>query len=101
MPIVEILSADMARVKSRAPASFERQVNDVEKRLNMLFDHLNNQDLLKPDTVQEILQISQCVRSRDMAQAEELLMQTMKLKLETEGGNWMVSAHQYNIHDSF
>ena len=92
MPIVEILSADMARVKSRAPASFERQVNDVEKRLNILFDHLNNQDLLKPDTVQELLQISQCVQSRDMAQAEELLMQTMKLKLETEGGNWMVSA---------
>lgn len=82
----------MARVKSKAPATFERQVNDAEKRINLLFDHLNNQDLLKPDTVQELLQISQCVRSRDMAQAEQLLQQMITSKLETEGGNWMVSA---------
>ena len=81
----------MARVRSRAPASFERQVNDTEKRLGLLFDHLNNNDLLRPDTVQEMIEISNAVQARDMVRAEELLTQLMKAKLESEGGQWMVS----------
>lgn len=81
----------MARVKSRAPASFALQVNDAEKRLNILFDHLNNENLLKPDTVQEMVEISRCVQARDMERAGALLTELMKTKLESEGGNWMVS----------
>lgn len=89
-PIYEILSADMARVKSRAPASFAAQVNDTEKRLNILFDHLNNETLLKPDTVSEMLEISNAVQARDFDGAGSVLTSVMKTKLESEGGNWMV-----------
>lgn len=81
----------MARVKSRAPASFAAQVNDTEKRLNILFDHLNNENLLKPDTVQEVLEIAQCVQSRDLERAAQLITELMRVKLESEGANWMVS----------
>ncbi|GAB7350235.1 hypothetical protein MBLNU459_g0888t1 [Dothideomycetes sp. NU459] len=89
-PIYEILSADMARVKSRAPASFAAQVNDTEKRLNILFDNLNNETLLKSDTVQEMVELSQCVQSRDLDRAAAILTEIMKTKQETEGGPWMV-----------
>ncbi|KAL1305195.1 hypothetical protein AAFC00_002115 [Neodothiora populina] len=89
-PIYDILSADMARVKSRAPASFTAQVNDTERRLSILFDHLNNENLLKPDTIQEMLEISQCVQSRDLDRAVVILTDMMKTKLESEGANWMV-----------
>ena len=58
----------------------------------MLFDHLNNGDLLQSDTVQELVEITQCVQARDMVRAGELLTALMKIKLESEGGNWMVSA---------
>lgn len=81
----------MARVKSRAPASFAPQVNDTEKRLNILFDHLNNENLLKPDTVQEMLVIAQAVQARDLDRAGAVLTEMMKVKLESEGANWMVS----------
>lgn len=90
MPIYEILSSDMARVKAKAPPSFEKPVNDTVRRLDLLFDHLNNGDLLQPDTVQEMVEIARRVQSRDMTGAEELLVQLQKAKQESEGGNWMV-----------
>jgi protein transport protein SEC31 len=90
MPVYEIMSADMARVKSRAPASFAAQVNDVEKRLNILFDHLNNETLVKPDTVATLVEISQALQSRDFDRAGSILTDMMKAKLESEGAHWMV-----------
>lgn len=80
----------MARVKARAPASFTAQVNDTEKRLNILFDHLNNETLLKADTISEMLEISNAVQARDFDGASAVLTEVMKSKLEAEGGNWMV-----------
>lgn len=80
----------MKRVKSKAPASFAAQVNDTEKRLAILFDCLNNETLLKTDTLQEMLELSQCVQSRDLDRAAQLITELMKVKLESEGGNWMV-----------
>lgn len=80
----------MARVKAKAPASFARQVNDTEKRISFLFDHLNNGEVLKEDTIQSMVEISQCVQARDMGKAEELLTELMRNKLESEGGNWML-----------
>ncbi|KAH0340088.1 WD40 repeat-like protein, partial [Aureobasidium melanogenum] len=90
MPVFEIMSADMARVKSRAPASFAAQVNDVEKRLNILFDHLNNETLVKPDTVAMLAEIAQALQSRDFDRAGSILTDMMKAKLESEGAHWMV-----------
>jgi len=85
----------MARVKSRAPASFAAQVNDTEKRLNILFDHLNNETLIQPDTIEQLVQLSQAVQSRDLDQAAAVSTEMMKTKLESEGGNWMVSSSFY------
>jgi protein transport protein SEC31 len=90
MPVYEILSADMARVKSRAPTSFTTQVNDVEKRLNILFDHLNNETLVKPDTIAMLADIANALQARDFDRAGAILTEMMKLKLESEGAHWMV-----------
>lgn len=80
----------MARVKSRAPASFAAQVNDVEKRLNILFDHLNNETLIKSDTIAMLADIAQALQARDFERATQVLTEMMKAKLESEGANWMV-----------
>ncbi|CAD0093108.1 unnamed protein product [Aureobasidium mustum] len=90
MPVYEIMSADMARVKSRAPASFSKEVNDAEKRLNILFDHLNNETLVKPDTVAMLVEIAQALQSRDFDRAGSVLTDMLKAKLESEGAHWMV-----------
>ena len=89
-PIFEILSSDMARVKARAPQNFMPQVLDTEKRLNILFDHLNNEDLLKPDTVQEMVELSQHIQNRSFDDAQTVFTDLMKNKND-EGSNWMVS----------
>ena len=88
-PIYEILNEDMQRVKSKAPVSFKPHVNDAEKRLNILFDHLNNEDLLKPETVQDMVQLAQALRLRDYAQAHTIHIEIMMNKTN-ECGNWMV-----------
>lgn len=89
-PIVAILAPEVTRIKSMAPQAFAPQVQDMEKRINILFDHLNNEDLLSEETVNTMVEISRCVESRDWERAQSLFQQMQESKKE-EGGNWMVS----------
>ena len=82
----------MQRVKSRAPSSFKAQVNDTEKRLNILFDHLNNEDLLKADTIASMVVLAQAIQSKDFEQAQAIHVEIMTNKTD-ECGNWMVSQY--------
>ena len=98
MPVFEILSADMQRVKSRAPSSFKAQVDDAERRLNILFDHLNNEDLLKPNTVEDMANLARAIQARDYETARAVHVDIMTNRTD-ECGNWMVSSFknvQYN-----
>ena len=92
--IYEVLNEDMQRVKARAPASYKVQVNDTEKRLNILFDHLNNQSLLKPNTIEDMVQLAQALRSRNYDQAQAIHIDILTNRNE-ECGNWMVSSPNY------
>ncbi|RAL17804.1 putative protein transport protein (SEC31) [Aspergillus homomorphus CBS 101889] len=89
LPVYEILSADMQRVKSRAPSSFKAQVDDAERRLNLLFDHLNNEDLLKPNTVADMVQLAHAIQARDYETARSIHVNIMTNRTD-ECGNWMV-----------
>lgn len=89
MPIFEILSADMQRVSARAPSSFKAQVADAERRLNILFDHLNNEDLLKPSTVADMVELSRAIQARDYETAKAIHLDILTNRTE-ECGQWMV-----------
>lgn len=91
MPVYEILSADMQRVKARAPGSFKAQVDDAERRLNILFDHLNNEDLLRPNTVEDMANLARAIQNRDYETARTIHVDIMTNRTD-ECGNWMVSA---------
>ncbi|EGE02812.1 protein transporter SEC31 [Trichophyton equinum CBS 127.97] len=88
-PIFEILSADMQRVKARAPSSFKAQVNDTERRLNILFDHLNNEDLLKPATIDSMVELARAIQSREYEAAQAIHLDILTNRTD-ECGNWMV-----------
>ena len=88
--IYEILDSDMQRVKSRAPASFKAQVDNTEKKINSLFDHLNNEDLLQPDTVRSMAELAQAMQARDYETAQSIHVDIMTNKND-QCGNWMVS----------
>lgn len=88
--MVEIFSSDMQRVAARAPASFHAQVKDTQKRLNLLFDHLNNGELLKPDTIQRLCELAQALQAKQYDVAARMQVDIQREKTE-ECGNWMVS----------
>lgn len=80
----------MQRVASKAPASFAPQVKDTQKRLNLLFDHLNNEELVRPDTIGQLSELAEALQARDYDSAHRLQVDIQKEKTE-ECGNWMVS----------
>ena len=88
-PIYKIFNADFQRVKARAPGSFKVHVNDAEKRLNILFDHLNNEDLLKQDTIEDLVKLAQALQARDYDEAQAIHVDILTNKTD-ECGNWMV-----------
>ena len=79
----------MQRIKVRAPAPYKPQVMDTEKRLNILFDHLNNEDLLKPDTISEMNELAQALQARRYDEAQAIFTDILTNKTD-EGSNWMV-----------
>lgn len=81
----------MQRVASKAPASFAAQVKDTQKRLNILFDHLNNEELVKPDTIQRLSELAEALQGKDYDTASRLQVDIQREKTE-ECGNWMVSS---------
>lgn len=88
--LVELLSQDMQRVASKAPANFAPQVKDTQKRLNLLFDHLNNEELVKPDTIEQLSQLAEAIETKNYTLAHQIQVDVHENKTE-ECGNWMVS----------
>ncbi|KAI4163101.1 MAG: hypothetical protein LQ342_003228 [Letrouitia transgressa] len=87
-PIYELLSTDMQRVKSQAPPDFQKQVRDTEKRLNILFDHLNNGDLLTADTIASMADLAQALQVRNYEHAQAVHLDLMTNKTD-QCGQWM------------
>lgn len=88
--MVELLSQDMARVAAKAPATFAPQVKDTQKRLGLLFDHLNHGELVRPDTVEMLGKVAEAIAARDYEGASRGQMEIVREKTE-ECGQWMVS----------
>ncbi|KAL2185112.1 hypothetical protein L209DRAFT_756082 [Thermothelomyces heterothallicus CBS 203.75] len=87
--MVELLSQDMQRVASKAPAAFAPQVKDTQKRLNLLFDHLNNEELVRPDTIEQLTTIAEAITGKNYELASKLQTEILRDKME-ECGQWMV-----------
>lgn len=88
--LVDIFTSDMQRVATKAPASYAAQVKDTQKRLNILFDHLNNEELLKPDTVQRLGELAEALQAKNYEAAAKMQVDIQREKTD-ECGNWMVS----------
>ncbi|KAK3669577.1 protein transport protein S31 [Recurvomyces mirabilis] len=89
-PIYDILTPEVARIKSVAPQAFKPQVDDMDKRINILFDHLNNEDLLTQGTVEKMVGICEKAGSGEWEEAGGLLASLQQGLGEGEGGVWVV-----------
>ncbi|KAL1407031.1 protein transport protein S31 [Vanrija albida] len=64
-PVYDALSAELARVKQAdVPPHVKKIVGDTDRRLNILFDELNN-DAVGPETIAKLNQIVQAIGARD------------------------------------
>lgn len=79
----------MARVEARAPATYKAQVNDTRKRLDILYDHLNNEDLIQPDTIGLLVELSRAIEERNYTRASEIQMD-VQINRADECGQWVV-----------
>lgn len=89
--LVEILSQDIQRVAAKAPATFAPQVKDTQKRIGLLFDHLNNEELVQPATIDRLSELAQAIQARNYDLAHKIQVDIQKEKTG-ECGNWMVRA---------
>ncbi|KAM3458024.1 hypothetical protein MY3296_000674 [Beauveria thailandica] len=87
--LVEILTEDMQRVAAKAPATFAPQVKDTQKRLNLLFDHLNNEELVSPYSVSKLAELAEALKAKDHPTATKLQAELQRERVE-ECGQWMV-----------
>lgn len=87
--MTDILNQEMKRVAGLAPAQFANIVADTEKRLNLLFDHLKNDGLVKADTIAELTELAEALQAKNFAAAHNLQVKIQTTKTE-ECGNWMV-----------
>ncbi|KAL9085850.1 MAG: hypothetical protein Q9159_004456 [Coniocarpon cinnabarinum] len=86
-PIFDVIHPEMQRIKARAPANFKPQVDDTEKRLNILFDGLNNLTIPQ-EAVAKMRDLAGVMQSRDFERAQGLHGELLR---EVEGGgSWLV-----------
>ena len=70
-PIVQVLTAELGRLRQVAPPGQHKMVSDTEKRLNLLFDMLNC-GTLSDKSVDKVLEIVDAIKARDQQRALEL-----------------------------
>jgi protein transport protein SEC31 len=59
-------------VKPNVPERFSKHAEDMEKRLNFLYDHLNNDDLLSEEAISELKKVCSALEAKDYATATQL-----------------------------
>lgn len=60
------------KIKPAAPAKYEKHVIDMEKRLNILFNHLRKNDLLSPETVKNLKDVAASLESKQWTTASNI-----------------------------
>ena len=64
-------------------------MKDTIKRLNILFDHLNNEELLTPPTIELMADLARALGSKDYQAASDIQQDIHKNKGD-ECSQWMV-----------
>ena len=73
-------------VSNPAPRLLSNSMSLIrKKRLNILFDHLNNEDLLKNDTVASMTELAQAIQAKNFEQAQAIHVELMTNKTEECG----------------
>ncbi|KAI8395511.1 Trp-Asp (WD) repeats profile [Nakaseomyces glabratus] len=86
-PIRDFFSSELARVTPLTPKEYNKQLKDCDKRLKILFTHLEK-NLLSQPTVDKLLHIIELLKEKKYHEAMEVHKDIATNHAE-EGGNWL------------
>ncbi|SCU92685.1 LAMI_0E11584g1_1 [Lachancea mirantina] len=87
-PIVEFLQSELARVSPLIPREYSKQLKDCNKRLNILFGHLERQDLLTPPTIAKLQETINFMKEQKYEEAMQCHVE-IATNHSQEAGNWL------------
>ena len=87
LPIFNSLSSILDDIKPKIPERYAKHGVDMDKRINLLFDHLNNSDLLSDESIASLKEVCTALEARDFPTANALNIQIATNHSE-ETGNW-------------
>lgn len=77
----------LAHIKPAAPPKYAKHVADMEKRLNILFDHLKKNELLSQDSIGLLHQVADALTEKKFSEAAQLT-QKIQDRNPQEAGTW-------------
>ena len=87
-PIVDFFKEEINRVAPLIPSEYTKQLKDCNKRLKILFQHLENQDLVKPDTINKLNKLIAFMKEKKYSDAMDVHIDIATNNAQ-EGGNWL------------
>ncbi|CAG8591763.1 13128_t:CDS:10 [Ambispora gerdemannii] len=87
-PIYEIFSSELLRAQQKSPPNQKKVLDDTAKRLNALFDELNN-ELVPQPVIGSLLNLVQALQVRDYATVTRIHVELMTTKFD-ECQKWIV-----------
>jgi len=98
MPIYNVLTEQLVHLKETAPPQQKRMADDLERRINPLFDALNCETLSKP-VVEQLLVLVQAMAAHDRESALSIHVDLLTRGSQTDDiGLWMSGIKQMIIH---
>ncbi|CAG8812885.1 1528_t:CDS:2, partial [Racocetra persica] len=83
-PIFIILCNELLRARQNSPNTQKKLLDDTEKRLNILFDALNNEEV-SPNVIESLLTLVRDLESRNFPNAISIQVQLMTTKMDECG----------------
>lgn len=94
MPIYNVLTEQIAHLRQTVPPQQKRMVDDLERRINPLFDALNCETLSKP-VVNQLLVLIQAIAAHDRDSALGIHVDLLTRGSQTDDiGLWMSGIKQ-------
>jgi len=75
-------------IRGGPEGKFKKHLEDTDHRLAILFDHLNNEELLTPDTIQEMNELADFVQNKQFDEAMATCTDLITNKTD-QGTDWM------------
>ncbi|AAS52010.2 ADR090Wp [Eremothecium gossypii ATCC 10895] len=86
--IIEFFKEELARVTPLVPPEYNKQLKDCSKRLNILFTHIEKQDLLSAPTIEKLHTIVALLREHKYSDALAVHVDIATNHVQ-EAGNWL------------